>query len=145
MGISYFTKIGALNTPAVQRGVCCAAVIKRGGLRLAAVGWRPCRHYSAARCCAGVIKCGGLRQNSRAEPASRARRTAAVEWRAGRLNSAADCGSTVAFWPPLQRGGEVALGPLATTGHRRQAVLRERRFAAVQRPTAPVESGGFRR
>ena len=134
------------------------AVVQRGGLRqksgaqgasrakrLAAVEWRPCRHYSAAECFAAVLECGGVRQNSRAEPASRARRTPAVEWRAGRLYSAADCGSTVAFWPPLQRGGEVVLGPLATTGRRGQAVLRERRFAAVQRPTAPVESGGFRR
>ena len=94
IGISYFTKIGALNSPAVQRGGRLrgsnkarriAAERSRSARQSseAAVDCRPCRHYSAARCSAAVVYCGGLRQNSRAEPASRARRTAAVERRVG--------------------------------------------------------------
>ena len=197
IGISYFTKIGALNSPPAQPGrLLCARskarlYVKRGGLRqkgraqpastarrLAAVDCRPCRHYSAARWSAAVVQCGGSRQNSRAEPASRARRSAAVERRVGRhysaaiaaeqsrpprLQSEAERGSREARGPPqkrgglrqnsgllaaitVQRGGDVALGPLSTCSlPGRQALLRERRIAAVQRPTAPVESGGFRR
>ena len=144
----YFTKIGALNIPPVQRaGVLGGSTKAR---RSAAEQWRIARHQSEAACRSGLASMPPLQRGRLLCGSNTVRRSAAEQSRRARQQSEADCGSTVARGPPLQRGGSrqysgpLALGPLTSSGRRRQPLLRKRRFAAVQRPTAPVESGGFR-
>ena len=78
------------------------------------------RRYSAADYSAAVIKRGGLRQKGRAQPASGARRFAAVDWRPCRHYSAAECSTAV-----VQCGG-------VRQNSRAEPASRARRTAAVE-------------